>query len=241
MKSKTELIPFSDPAGKVAAFKQAYIDERRILERIRGVQGKPYNPSKSLDGVSRWDTPEVAKPRNEWEVAYKKLEKEVKEVTPTRYVRVVFRILRGSALAIPELRQLASENTISLFREYYSDTKDYLFFQLKNESERAKVSINTNFKGSGYSLPLSVYYAVLDERLDLSPLFRYCLCRSAVERIHELGESSRHTAQLEDLAKRYELLAAMDYALFPDEYDGTWGSVIPADFRVAVRDKLSHC
>jgi len=46
--------------------------------------------------------------------------------------------------------------------------------------------------------------------------------------------------RLERLAKQFELLAAMDYTLFPDDYDSVWGSVIPSNFRVVACSLLDN-
>jgi len=218
----------------VQEFKDTYVYERRVLERFRLGPGKKYKPSPRLDGKSRWDTPEETRAlKNQWDISYKKLTKVQEYTNPTHYVRILFRILRGSAFSIPTLNQLATGKMMELVGVYLEEHLLYVRQDFVAESERAQSAITVNHRGSGFTIPLAVYYTIVDDRLELSPLFKYCLAVSTVKQIKAEGANDEYCERLTNLAKRYELLAAMDYTLFPEDYDYVWGSVIPESFRVA--------
>lgn len=226
-------------APEVQEFKNIYVHERRLLDRFRqGSSVQPYQPAASLDGKSRFDTPEERVGVNQWKVCWDRLDKAQNQISPSQYVRVLFRILRGTSLAVPTLLQLATAPTLELVREYLKDNEMDFRQQFVAETQRARSSIVISQKGSGYSLALSVYYAIVDPRLELSPLFKYCLAATTSEHLHRAGIPDSHCEKLDKLAKQFEFLAAMDYTVFPDLYDRVWGKVIPAGFRVAAASLL---
>ncbi len=155
---------------------------------------------------------------------------------PSAYLRILFKVLRGSSIAVPTVNQLASSQMIDLVNDFLSDHVRDLRSQFVAESQRAQQAIRTYNQGAGYSLGLSVYYAILDAKTGLSPLFKYCL---AVEMSKRKNQEDSVSGKLFDLAKEYKLLAAMDYTLFPEHYDEVWGEVIPEDFRVAACEMLN--
>lgn len=219
---------------QVEMFKKTYIFERRVLERSRSGKEVTYNPSPSLDGKSRWDTPEERRSIvSAWEKAYRKLEAAQDYTDPTRYVRILFRILRGSAVTIPTVAQLASPKMLELVGEFLQDYVLDLRQQFVAESQRAESTIRLNQKGAGYPLGLSVYYALVDPKVGLSPLFKFCLATETANILKSKNVESENCERLLRLAKQFELLAAMDYTIFPDAYDEVWGDSLPSQFRVA--------
>jgi len=224
---------------EIRKFKDTYVFERQVLEQFRGVVKIKYKPSITLDGKSRWDTPEERrKPVNVWNAVYRKLERTQNFADPCRYVRIIFYILRGSAVAVPTVHQLGSPKVMEMIAEFMVKRREEIRQQFVADSQRAKSSITINQKGAGYPLGLSVYYAITDSRLGLSPLFRYCIASETIRQLEEGGSESENCERLKSLAKQFELYAAMDYTLFPDDYDQVWGSVIPSDFRVVACNLL---
>lgn len=227
---------------EVQRFKATYVLERRVLQRFReGADAPPYTPSPTLNGRSRWDTAEERTSSvSAWEKAYRKLERSPYPVDPCRAVRILFYILRGSSIAIPTVAQLATPNMLELVREYIQDKGWSIREQFVLESKRAESAIRINQRGAGHALGLSVYYALVDSRLGLSPLFRYCLAMETAKKLKLSGYDGEDCNRLEKVAKQSELLAAMDYTLFPDDYDVVWGSVIPSNFRVVACSLLDE-
>ena len=226
------------PAGNsdklaVAEFKNTYIQERRILERLRGnSEAAAYKPAASLDGVSNLTSPEATKTTNAWLEIYKKLKSLQSFTSPAKYVRVLFSILRSSSLAVPGVRQLTSPLFLELVSEHLSRREEEMRNEYVAETQRAKSAILINQKGAGYPLPLAVYYALVDRNVELSPLLKYCLAFTTVQQHNAKGIHDAHCEKLKNLAKQYEFMAALDYIVFPDLYDMVWGKVIPDDLRV---------
>jgi hypothetical protein len=221
---------------EVQLFKDVYIQERQVLDRFRkGEFAVAYQPASSLDGESKFNTPEERKTTNQWQAMYKKLE-QMKQLNPIHYVRVLFYILRGSALTVPSLGQLAAPNTVELVLDFLKKPEDDVRRQFIAESQRTKTAIVILQKGSGYPLSLSVYYALIDSRLELSPLFKYCVATSTCK---SLLNTDPHIEKLNKIAKQFEFLAAMDYTLFPQLYTAVLGELVPASFCVAAAEIVS--
>ena len=221
---------------EVQLFKDTYVQERQVLDRFRqGEFAVSYQPSSSLDGKSKFDTPEERKTTNQWQAMYKKIE-QMNQLNPIHYVRVLFYILRGSALTVPSLGQLAAPNTMELVIDFLKKAENDLRCQFIAESQRIKTAIVIFKKGNGYPLSLSVYYALIDPRLELSPLFKYCIATSTCE---SLLKTDPHIEKLNKIAKQFEFLAAMDYTLFPQLYTAVLGKLVPLDFRVAAAEIVS--
>jgi len=236
------------PAGRAAPgklppgvqqFKNTYVMERRVLERFRLGEVTPYRPATSLDGVSRFDSPEERTGVNQWEKSYRKLQQVQKLVTPSRFVRLLFSVLRGSSLAIPTVQQLAGPALVELVSECLKGVQIELRAQFVSEFQRARSAITLQQNVGSSTLPLAVYYAVVDPRLELSPLFKHCLAMKTVEQVRLNNDEDVHCEKLEKLAKRYEFMAVMDYTLFPDVYDEVWQEAIPESLRVAAREFLA--
>lgn len=224
---------------EVQFFKDTYVQERRILERFRqGECAGVYRPASSLDGKSKFDTAEEKRSTNQWQIMYKKIEQR-QQLTPVYYVRVLFYLLRGSSLAVPSLGQLAAPETMEMVLDFSKKAEDDLRRQFIAESQRVRTAIVVLHKGEGYPLSLSVYYALVDNRLELSPLFKYCLAISTRERLLQDSKADPHIEKLNKVAKQFEFLAAMDYTLFPQLYNAVLGNMVPANFRVAAAEIVS--
>jgi len=239
LNSRPSADSFNELPAEVRLFKDTYIQERRVLERFRqGSSVSVYQPASSLDGKSKFDSLEERKTTNQWQAVHKKLGL-LQHLKPTNYVRILFYILRGSALTVPTLNQLAAPKTIEMVLDSFQKIEDDLRWQFIAESQRIKTAIVIYQKGDGYSLSLAVYYALADNRLELSPLFKYCIATSTCERLLQSDKKDPHIKKLNKIAKQFEFLAAMDYTLFPQLYTAVLGKIIPADFCVAAAGIVS--
>jgi hypothetical protein len=223
----------------IDTFKNVYIAERRVLERYRMGEVRLYEPAPSLDGVSNYDTPEESPKKNQWLLAYNKLEgnEKVKKFgSPTKFVRILFRALRGTSLSIPTVPQLACDKMIQLVADYMDKLKPEIISSFLSECERTSSAVVVQHKSANIPFLLAVYYAAIDSRLELSPLFRYCLVKNSLQGV---DETDKHRIPLERLASKYQKLALWDYSLFPDIYDEVWKAVIPEDLRVAAKSFMA--
>tara|TARA_R110000765_G_scaffold244540_3_gene346737 strand:- start:46 stop:813 length:768 start_codon:yes stop_codon:yes gene_type:complete len=214
-------------------FKKTYVFERSFLQQFRG--GEKYKPSPSYDGKSRWDTPEEKPGVNGWVKAYKQVESKT-GMPPSLYVRILFKILRGSSVYTPTPDQLTSPQMLGLVTDYIPGVLRNLREQFVAEAQRAKTAITIQERGAGHRRPLAVYYALTDNRVGLSPLFKYCMAFKTASACLTCEEGD--VDRLSRLANSWKFDAAMDYSLFPDKYDEVWGSTIPELFRVAVTNLI---
>ena len=225
----------------VQVFKNTYVQERRVLERFRvGPTATPYKPSASLDGGTSIDSPEEKPRKNAWVEAYNKIKTSQNFTDPVHYVRILFRVLRGSAMSIPFVNQLATPVLLELVNKHFVSRNREIRAEFLSESQRARTAILINQKGSGHALPLAVYCAIVDPRLELSSLFKFCLAASTSEYCKKTGFNDSDCKRLDQLAKQFEFLAALDYVTFADLYDQVWGVAIPENFRVAAKSLLEQ-
>jgi hypothetical protein len=223
----------------VEVFKNTYIQERRVLERFRGGPAVAvYKPSPSLDGATVTESPEDKPRKNAWQQAYNKIKASQNFTDPVQYLRILFRVLRGSSLAIPFVNQLATPTLLEMVNNHFTNRNRELRVEFLAESQRARTAILIAQKGSGQSLSRAVYSAIVDSRLELSALFKYCLAVSTSEHCEKHNIDNSSCKRLDDLAKQHEFLAALDYVTFSDLYDQVWGNTIPENFRVVAKKLL---
>lgn len=215
-------------------FKKTYVMERRTLDSIRlGSGATVYYPAKSLEGGKRYNTPEEKEKPNQWVEAYKKLLQLAKPQSPIQHLRILFFLLRRSALDTPTVLQLASERYLDLVNEFMKFKVNKLQAAFISESNRAKSAIVFNSVNKGTTvqdLLTIVYSTVLDARLELSPLFRYCLVSDALSQAESkaiVNQSSIYS-KLKEYVEQIEFLAALDYTVFPEAYDYLYGKTMPS-------------
>lgn len=224
------IAPKSKTDQNVATFKTIYVHERRILERVQKGTSH-YKPSPSLDGESRFNTPESKVAVNEWAKAYYSLKDKIPELDPKLYIRVLFKLLRRSDIPVPTVQQVGHIKYVDLVRDYIKEQQKQILSEFRSEVQRANIAVTINTKGTGYPFTLSVYYALLDNNLDLSPLFKYCLAQTTVDQLRAKRKCDSHCEKLEKLATQWELLAALDYTVSASDYDAIWGVAIPKEFK----------
>jgi hypothetical protein len=228
------------PADKsVALFKSFYVVERRVLDAVRlGNVETPYNPSKKLDGGKLYDTPEEKVKRNEWATAYEKLIAAAKPTPPVQYLRVLFFLLRGTSVATPTVVQLASKNNLEMVSDFLKLKYSNLQSRFISESSRARTAIvysSGNKPDSVQELLPAVYSTVLDTRLELSALFRYCLAADILDKVTNVAPAIVNQnivfSRLKDYSEKIAFLAAWDYTVFPEIYDRVYGKTLPDSFK----------
>lgn len=228
----------------VRKFKGAYVLERRTLERIRHGEGQNYRPSGVLDGRPKYVSMERPLPKNQWNAMYVKL-RNTQPIVPWQYVRLLFAAIRPTDYPIPQVMQLASEANREIIVKYLTGIEETLRVQFAAEYQRAHTKITYLGRGgSGYSFARAVYYALVDQDLGLSAMFRYALAASAVSTIRTQNsgdaEQMKIANKLEMLGRDAETLAALDYAVFPDLYDDIWGKHLPDRLRLVAPDILAE-
>lgn len=219
----------------VELFKRTYVLERRMLESLRlGPDAAVYRPAKSLDGGLKYNTPEEKEKKNQWQEVYTKVATVAKPNMPMQYVRTLFYALRSSSLATPTLTQLASANNQKIVSDFTKDAFSSLQAKFIADTSRAKSEI---FLRTATRQPLAaaVYSTVLDGRLELSPLFRYCLAADTIQKVNDDSKagvtSGFRLSILEKYLNDLEFLAAFDYTVFPEIYSSVYGSSLPSKFR----------
>jgi hypothetical protein len=228
----------------VRRFKGAYVLERRTLEQIRHGKGQTYNPSKTLDGRAKYVSMERPLPKNQWNAMYVKL-RNTQPLIPWQYVRLLFAAIRPTDYPIPQVMQLASESNREIIVKYLTGIEETLRVQFAAEYQRANTKITYLRRGgAGYSFARAVYYALVDQDLGLSAMFRYALAASAASTIRAQSdndtEQMRIVSKLEALGEDAEAMAALDYAVFPDLYDEIWGRHLPDRLRLIAPDILAE-
>ena len=150
---------------------------------------------------------------------------------PKLYLRVLFKLLRRSDVPVPTVQQVGHIKYVDLVRDYIKEQQKQILSEFRSEVQRANIAVTINTKGTGYPFTLSVYYALLDNNLDLSPLFKYCLAQTTVDQLRAKRKCDSHCEKLEKLATQWELLAALDYTVSASDYDAIWGVAIPKEFK----------
>jgi hypothetical protein len=218
----------------IQEFRATYIYFRRQAEAMQASGGsRRYVPAASLDGISKSQSIEDRPAKNEWIAMYNKLQAaNVGDLTPTAYVRMLFYALRGSSVTIPDVRQLASQSLQELVlessKEFCRDLKE----RFVSTEQRFRSAVSGIAYGQNASLPVAMYYAIMDPRTGLSSLFCYCSLHAVLKGATEAERRTEEYLRLARLADQLVAEAADEYSLAPDTYDEVWGKVIPDGFRV---------
>lgn len=205
-------------ARSAQRFKEVYILERQAYEEARG-STKLYRPPKRFDGGAEqhdgaYRSGKVAP--NVWQVQTKKLLEE--HLDPVEYVQHVFLGLAGSGRRPPGPDQILQE----AFRAGYDRAR-------RQEGHQVKISLEVQARLArqriierqacyGYNPEDALVDVLLDEGLDLSWLFRYCL-----------AAASEHP-RAQELADDFFVGAVIQYMRSHREYKRHWGPWIPHDF-----------
>jgi hypothetical protein len=205
-------------------FKRTYVAERRLLLQMQKGDTATYFPAKSLEG-SPATLEDKAKP-NQWVKAYNDINALKIAKTPVHYVRILFRLLRVSSLSIPTVQQLTSGANVELIQEHLLNIVAFIQIEYLAAVRRTKLSVSVNAKTE--PIHNAVLRSMLDERLQLTPLFKYCLLHNTSLNPN-LSDQDRK--KLEEVRDRFEEVAALEYTVFPDTYDSVWGKAIPDHFR----------
>lgn len=233
--NSVKVIKASDNVLKpgVDKFKNTYVAERRLLLFLREGSSSTYHPAKSWNG-SPGTLEDKAKP-NLWNKAYESIQQLNVTQTPEHYVRIMFRLLRGRAIPIPTLAQLTSTVYFELVCDYLKDLEWNLRTEYISALKRTTTNISLNIKNKDDSAT-AVMRAVFDDRLQLSPFFKYCLLHNTVETTTVTEEQK---VKLLELAARFEELAALEYTVFPQLYDSIWVQVIPPEFKKTAAEQVA--
>jgi len=202
--------------------KAAYTFERQLFDGVRTGEKSNYRPAKKYDGKVDYDgeTPVLVN-KNAWVDTVKALQAD--GIDPVDYVHKVFFMLLhrpNPAASAPTPAQLLSTQ----FRKFYKQAKTMALEEIKKrfESERRLAKTHVMAKQSVNELTMqdATEEVLLDEDIDLSPLFRYCLARSM------------KTPEFADLATRFFLQrAVLQYVRASSDYGEVYGEWIPDDFR----------
>jgi hypothetical protein len=223
----------------VDLFKKTYVLERRVLDLCRlSSASQVYNPAKSLDGGNRYNTPEEKPKKNQWLVAYQKVADISKPKTPIEYVRILFYSLRSSSLPTPTVLQLASQNNATVVADFAKDAFRRVQAKFIADSRRAKTEIllrTSAAAGARQPMASAVYCSLLDVRLELSPLFRYCLAVSTLQAEEDKRKADVNLdsilLRMQQYADDLEFLAAFDYTVFPEIYNSVYGASLSSRFK----------
>jgi hypothetical protein len=111
--------------------------------------------------------------------------------------------------------QLATENLLKLYREWQPQYGKQIAqaFHTQQAIARSQIAYCAEFNQS-YEQTFAM--VLLDESLQLTAMFRYCLA---------VGE------KLDAIAARYKDAAVLEYLSSPDDYDKYWGEWIPQQLR----------
>ncbi len=223
-------------------FKAVYIMERRILHQFRNGEESSYCPSGKYDGKpcqssSVFNLEVKARSKNTWKEKYEKIAAK-SGMGPVRYLRILFGVIRNSALSPPTVDQLDSANNVKLVLSSVPEVSD-ISGEFKSSLQRLFVDVVLEQKGSGRSKEDALYYVLVGSGHSCSDLFKYCLAKRTAEQFRQSGEDCELLRKFEKLAERHQFLAAMEFTTHPELIQQVWDKFIPSNFSVAAKKILS--
>ncbi len=207
--------------------RHTYITERDSYESLVVAFGgrkkhKSYRPSRKHDGGADWDEksgeyPEGTIYESVWQKTAVKLFQE--KIDPVFYIQRIFAIISGRYENPPTPAQLLSERYRRIYAESFEDGYKELALALSIQSNLAKNQILLAQIDGGVSMEDAVEEVLVNDRLALSSLFRYCLA------------ASMRTKRFRRHMENYRVGAAVQYLRQAEDYDEGWGEFIPEELR----------
>lgn len=207
--------------------RHTYVTERSSYESLVVAFGgkkrnRAYRPSKRHDGGANWDVqageyPEGTIYESVWQKIAVSLFRD--KIDPVFYVQRIFAVISSRYENPPTPEQLLSERYRRIYAESLEDSEHELALALMIQSNLAKNQILLAQIDGGVSMEEAVEEVLVNDRLALSSLFRYCLAASM--------RSKRFRRYMEN----YRVGAAVQYLRQAEDYDEGWGEFVPNELR----------
>lgn len=139
-----------------------------------------------------------------------------RDLDPETYLSIAFRNWSGPRP--PLVDQLASERALQAYRRYETTVVPRLIKEKETYYRAITQQTHLNQHLHGMSPADASLSAVLEPRIEVRALYRYCI----------LLQTGRDT-----IAQRYQASALIEYAPFRTHYDNAWSELIPASLRAA--------
>jgi hypothetical protein len=222
----------------------AYTVYRNILQQQNDPGCSDYLPGRSLSGDPKGLSIEDKVPSNAWEDLldrYKSMQIPG-GLSLDRYIRTLFWLLRGRGIAIPTPRQVLSAEYMALFFEFWRDKEKLISLDFTSQVRRLRTDIAANASGMDMSYTEAVYRTIVDKSKSYTALFRYAVARNTISSVSTIDlrvGDTKYIELIDKLARKYQILASLEYTLFPDLIERVWGGVLPENFRADAEDSLN--
>lgn len=203
--------------------KQVYTIERIVYESCRDGKASGYKPSPKWDGKVLMTSDAVLEDtplNNVWVKVARDLHS--KGIEPASYVRRVFSTLHGKLGTPPMPNQLLSPQAMRRYREGSENIQYEIELAYRHQMNLARQRIISYQTVSNIAMPDAVLRVLNDTTLSLSALLRYCLAFDMLS----------HGEGFKSLAEEFKGEAALQYMRHQEEYDNSWGSTIPVEFKL---------
>lgn len=216
--------PHTDEQSEAFLAKQAHQLEQIYNLELQAFEtrrdGKTSNRSaskKHKGGVEvNYDEPEAQTRPSTWIKVIQELLQ--RKIDPQDYVRRIFSALDGTTLPAPQPDQLLSDKNLQRYRDAETADDAAVELALRLQRETARIYVTERMTGYNYSLTSALRNVLLDDDLELSYLFRYCLALSVEQ------------PQVREIAGRFETGAVLQYIRNRPHYDRHWQKWLPEGF-----------
>ena len=215
--------------------RRLYTAFRNVLQMQLDASAPVYMPKKSLSGDASGLSIEDRVPTNVWQKVcdeYKRIEMH-SDLPLGTYVRVLFWLLQCRSYNIPPPGQILSSTYLELVYYFWKSRESTVSKEFMSFSKKLSTDLTVMMAGFGYSQVESVYKILVDRTNGFTPLFRYTVARNTIGSISSAQLRPGDTKYVELIdreAKRHQILASLEYTLFPSLFDKVWGDIIPKGF-----------
>lgn len=231
-------------SAEARAVKIAYTVYRNVYQQQMEPGTADYVPAQSLSGAAKGLSIEDKIPSNTWVDLVDKYAcmSMPRDLSVDKYVCLLFWLLRGRGIAIPTPRQLFSESYVGLVMEFWKDKEKLISLDFTSQVKRLQNDIIIGTNGEGISYVHSVYRTIVDKSKSYTALFRYAVARGTISSVSSsalrVGDT-KYIELIDKLARKYQILASLEYTLFPDLIEKVWGKVLPTNFRADAEADLA--
>jgi len=146
-----------------------------------------------------------------------------RQIEPLPYMQCIFRKWRSPTP--PQVNHLMSAQALGLYEDEMRRVPDELQRKLEMCDRLLRQRFSLNTLHHHMDEEQAAIRALLDIRIELSPLFRYCMA---------------YAGNYAKIAAQFQNAALLEYTPLRDQYDQIWGDLIPKVLRDAARRNLQQ-
>lgn len=215
-----------------ALLRAVFTMERNVWQVVcEGGSAANYVPGKKWDGIPVSNSIEDKPSNVTWQTINSRLlDLLPADITPAAYVRLLFWALRGRRdMPPPSPVQLYAAKYVEIALSAKKHACRLIKISFISQVTSLRSGTIIRHRGQGLSELRSLYQTLISRDNGYTPLFVHVMASTTTNSMRatdlKVGDT-KYVELLDKLSDRTKIAAALEYTVFPEHYDTTWGAVL---------------